>query len=279
MVARLKKIILIILATTFLALSVNLFLAPHNIAAGGLTGFAVILEAMLGLDRSVVVFVVNMIIIILAYVFLGKEVFFNTVIGAAYLPIIMGLIPHEMVLVDAMLSMIIGSVLFGLGVAILFHNQASSGGTSIPPLILKKYFDINPSIGLFLTDSFVVMLSLFVFELDSFFYAIISIFITSVTMSYLESGINKKKTVYILSEKSESIINYLLHEFKRGVTIIPVIGAYTKKETKMLMVTLSSKDYQRLISIVDEYDKKAFIITNTTTEVHGLGFTYESGSV
>lgn len=279
MAAWFKKIFFIVLAVTILSVSVNMFLGPHYIAAGGLTGLAIILEAVFGLDRSVVVFIVNMLIIALTYVFLGKEVFLNTAIGATLLPIIMGFIPHIMLIEDVMLSMIIGSVIFGIAVTILYNNQASSGGTSIPPLILEKYFNMNPSIGLFITDSIVVLLSLFVFELEAFFYAIFSIFITSVTMNYLKTGLNKKKTVYILSEKNDAILNDLLYEVKRGVTRIPVIGGYSQKEAEMLMVTLNSKDYQQLITTVDKFDQKAFIITTTVSDVHGLGFTYDSGSI
>lgn len=274
-----KKVFFIALSITILAISVNLFLAPHHIAAGGLTGLAIIIENLLHIDRSMVVLIGNLFVLILTFIFLGKEIFLNTVVGATLLPLIMGVIPHMTLLEDVMLSMIIGSVLFGVGVAILYMNNASSGGTAVPPLILKKYFNINPSIGLFITDSIVVILSLIVFDTESFFFAIFSIFITSATMRYIESGLNKKKVIYILSDNQQAILNDILNEVKRGITVIPTIGGYTKKKSEMLMVTLEAKDYQKMINIVDKHDKKAFIITSTVSDVHGLGFTYESGSV
>lgn len=257
----------------------NLFLAPHQIAAGGLTGLAVILETLTNIDRSIFVLSGNILVLVLAYIFLGKEIFFNTVIGAILLPLIMGLIPHITLINDIMLSMIAGSVLFGVGVAILYSNEASSGGTAIPPLILKKYFNINPSIGLFCTDSLVVLFSLFVFSTESFFFAIFSIFITSATMQYIESGMSKKKVVYILSEKTDLILDEILYGVSRGVTVIPVTGGYTGTEARMLMVTLNSKEYSQVIKIVEKFDKQAFVITSAVSEVHGLGFTYESGSI
>jgi len=279
MAAWIKKIFFIILSIIILTISVNLFLAPHHIAAGGLTGLAIILEELLHIDRSIIVLIGNLLVLVLTFIFLGKEFFLNTVVGATLLPIIMGVIPHVAVLGDVMLSMIIGSVLFGAGVAILYMNNASSGGTAVPPLILKKYFNINPSIGLFITDSVVVTLSLIVFDIESFFFAVFSIFITSATMRYIESGMNKKKVICILSDNQQVILNDILHEIKRGVTVIPVTGGYSKKQNEMLMVTLASKDYQKIISVVDKHDKKAFMITSTVSDVHGLGFTYESGSV
>jgi uncharacterized membrane-anchored protein YitT (DUF2179 family) len=90
---------------------------------------------------------------------------------------------------------------------------------------------------------------------------------------------NKKKMVYIISDKHEQITQDVLHEVKRGVTLIPSIGAFEKQNRPMLMVTLNSKNYQQLLTIVNKYDKEAFMITDTVSDVHGEGFTYESGSV
>jgi len=261
------------------AFCVNMFLGPHAIAAGGITGLAIILEDWFALGRSVTVLVANALILALALFLLGREVFFNTAIGAIFLPIFLHVIPREMLIADPMLSMVAGSVLFGVAVSILYANRASSGGTAVPPLIFKKYFNLNTSIGLFLSDGLVVLLSLFVFSVDSFFYAIFSILITSLTMSYIESGMNKKKMVYIISERSETITADILTKIGRGVTLVPIIGAYERAAKQMLMVTLDGKNYQDLLTIVGKHDKEAFMITDTVSDVHGKGFTYESGSV
>ena len=274
-----KKIASIVVAIVLISVCVNMFLGPHSIAAGGLTGLAIILEEWLGINRSTIVYIGNGLVIVLTFFFLGKEVFFNTVIGAGLLPVFIGIIPQYMLITDTMLSMVVGSALFGIAVSILYYNNASSGGTAVPPLILKKYFNINPSIGLFLTDGVVVILSLWVFDVDAFFFAVTSIFITSVAMNYIENGTNKKKMVYIISSFHEAITQDIMKEIGRGVTLIPSTGAFEKHERPMLMVTMDTKDYQKLLGIVDKYDKEAFMITDTVSDVHGKGFSYESGSV
>jgi len=276
MVKWIKKILYIEIAIVLVSIGINWFLGPHNIAAGGLTGLAIIFERLFNLDRFIVILIGNIIVLIITYVFLGREVFLNTVIGAGSLPFVIGLIPHKNLVSDPMLAMIVGSVIFGIGVAILYNNKASSGGTAVPPLIFKKYFNLNTAVGLFLTDGVVVTLCLFVFDVNTFFYAVLSIFITSVTMNYIETGINKKKMVYIISDKNELISNDILHELSRGVTIVPVIRAYKNDEMQMLLITLDMKDYHQLISIVNRYDEKAFIIADSVSDVHGHGFTYES---
>jgi len=274
-----KKLACIVFSIVLIAVCVNMFLGPHNIAAGGLTGLAIILEEWIGVTRTITVLIGNAIVLVLAFIFLGREIFFNTFIGAALLPVFIGIVPRFTLINDTMLSMVIGSAIFGIAVSILYQNKASSGGTGIPPLVLKKYFNLAPSIGLFITDGIVVLLCLFVFSIDAFFFAIASIFITSATMSYIENGISKKKLVYIISDFHQDITREILHKIGRGVTLIPSVGAYENTEKPMLLVTLNSKDYQQLLPIVDRFDKEAFMITDTVSDVHGEGFTYESGSV
>jgi len=274
-----KKLMFIVIAIVILSVCVNMFLAPHEIAAGGITGLSIILEEMYEIERSTVILISNIFVLIITYIFLGREVFLNTLIGSLLLPLFIGFTPHITLIQDPFLSMLFGSVLFGLAVSILYSNNASSGGTAVPPLILQKYFDMNPSIGLFLTDGIVVLLTIIVFSTDAFFLAISSIFVTSVTMNYIKTGIVKKKLVYIISDKKDLILEEILHTVNRGATLIPITGAYEKNNSEMLMVTISSKDYKQLIDIVNRYDERAFMITDTVSDVHGEGFTYETCSI
>jgi uncharacterized membrane-anchored protein YitT (DUF2179 family) len=275
----LRKLLYIAIAIVIMSVAVNMFLAPHSIAAGGFTGLAIILEELTGIDRSVSLLAGNAAILVITFIFLGREIFFNTFIGAMLLPLVIGVVPHIKLVEDTMLAMIAGSVLFGIAVSILYANKASSGGTAVPPLIFKKYFRLNTSAGLFFTDGAVVILNLLVFSVDSFFFAISSIFITMAAMSYIESGLNKKKLVYIISDMHESITNDVLHDIGRGVTIVPVVGAYNQAQMQMLMVTIDKRGYQKLLTVVNKHDPKAFMITDTVSDVHGKGWTYESGTV
>jgi len=276
---RIKKIVFIIIAIALIAVSVNLFLGPHSIAAGGITGLAIIFEKLFSFDRSITVLVANAIILASALIFLGKEAFLNSILGAAALPVFIQVIPQITVVEDTMLSMLAGSVIMAIAASILYANNASSGGTSLPPLIFKKYFKLNTSIGLLISDGIVVILSLIVFNTDAFFYAIFSISITAIAMGYIESGIRRRKMVYIISDKNEAIKDDIMTKLERGVTLIPVIGAYKRTEKEMIMVTMDTKNYRNLLDIVKSHDEGAFMITDTVSQVHGQGFTYNSGSV
>ena len=274
-----KKLIAIIFAIALLAVAVNMFMGPHDIAAGGLTGLAIILETGINVDRTTIVYIGNGIVILCAFIFLGKEVGLNTIIGAGLLPVFINIIPRYELVKDRMLAMIIGSVIFGIAVSILYKNKASSGGTAVPPLIMKKYFGLKPSIGMFATDGIVVVLSLIIFDTDSFFFALLSIFITMMVMGYVENGLTKRKRVQIISNKHEAIIADITAELGKSITLIPTIGSFAGEERPMLMVLLDASDYRKLVEIVDRHDLESFMVTDVVADVHGRGFTYGSGSV
>jgi len=279
MLKRIKRVIYIIFAIAVISVAVNMFLGPHSIAAGGITGLAIILDNVFQLDRSITILIANGVILISALIFLGKEVFFNSVLGAVLLPVFIQIIPQYTVVEDTMLSMFVGSALMAVSASILYANNASSGGTSLPPLILKKYLGLSPSIGLLISDGIIILLSLIVFNVEAFFYAIFSVSLTAVVMGYIESGVRKRKMVYIISDQNEAITGEIMTKLERGVTLVPVVGAYERKDKEMIMVTMDSKNYRDLLEIVKNHDENAFMITENVSVVHGKGFTYNSGSV
>jgi len=161
----------------------------------------------------------------------------------------------------------------------MYKNKASSGGTAVPPLIFKKFFGLKPSIGMFATDGVVVLLSLAVFDTESFFFAVLFIFITMMVMGYIENGLTKRKEIKIISPKHEEILADITKILGKSVTVLPAKGSYSGLSTPMLMLLIDASDYRTLIEIVGKYDKSAFLVTTVVTDVHGRGFTYGSGSV
>ena len=279
MLRRAKRVGCVLIAVALIAAAVNLFLGPHSIAAGGITGLSIVFETLFGLNRAITILAANAVILLAAIIFLGKEVFFNTIIGAAVLPFFVNIIPQHMLVEAPMLSMLTGSVIMAVAASLMYANHASSGGTTVPPLIFKKYFGLSTSIGLFFSDGSVILLSLIVFSFDAFLYAIFSITITALVMGFIESGLRKRKMVYIISEKSKEITQDILTKIDRGATLVPILGAYERTEREMIMVILDSKNYRDLVTIVNEHDEHAFMITENVSQVHGRGFTYDTGSV
>ena len=266
---------LLILAVLLLSLSINLFLGPHHIAAGGVSGLGILAEAAFSIDRSIVVLILNCFMLLLTIIFLGKTVFLNTLVGSLLFPLFLALVPEVMITSDRLLSVLFGSAIFGIGVAILYKIGASSGGTTIPPLILQKYWHINTSTGLLVTDSVIVLLTIFIFGVESFLFAILSIITTSIVMNYIETGVKRRKSILIFSQdKTIELKLELLKTVDRGITLFNVTGGKTQQENQMLMIVSSTSEYPKVMQIVDRIDPNSFVIVSNVAEVHGLGFTY-----
>lgn len=262
-------------ALFLLAASINLFLGPHHVAAGGVSGIGILLESALGWDRAAVIMVLNILMLILAYAFLGKGPFLKVLYGSFAFPVAIALVPEYMVAEDRLLSVIFGSAIFALGVAILYKNQSSSGGTTIPPLIFKKYFNLNPAIGLLATDAIVVSMNLFVFGFEEFLFAILSIVITSGVMTYIETGFNRKKSIMILSENHvNEIREAVFDKTARGATLLAAKGGYQQADKQVLLIVASDQEFMQIRQIIETIDPKAFVIVNNVSEVLGQGFSY-----
>lgn len=259
-----------------IAISVNTLFAPHNIAAGGVGGIAIIIRHAFGIEMALTSAIINIVLLAIGLYFLGKGFFVRTVIGAFMFPIFISIIPVFTLSEDVLLSVLFGSFLTAAGVQILYNLDASSGGTTIPPLILKKQFGINPSFGLLATDAAVVIFSLLVFGVESFMYSTLVIILTAIIMEYLAAGFSRKKSVFIISQEHDVISQEIIKRLGRGVTKIPAIGAYTKNNRELLMVVLNERDLNIMHEIVNRIDSQAFVVVQNVASVTGEGFTYHS---
>ena len=266
----LKKFPIVAVALAIMASAINMFLAPHHIAAGGVSGIGVLLESAVGIDRAIVVLVLNAAMLVLAFLFLGRPAFIKSVIGSLLLPLALAVVPEVMALEDRFLSVIVGSVLFAVAVAILYRIEASSGGTTIPPLILQKKTGLNTSIGLLMTDMVVVFFNIFVFGFESFVLAVISLVITSMVMTYIETGIKRNKAVMISgTAKAEEIREALTKTIRSKTSVMETIDAVSGSRETLLFAMIDNKDYPALIRLVDQLDEGAVIAAFNVAETHG----------
>lgn len=179
-----------------------------------------------------------------------------------------------MLVTDRFLAVVVGGIIFATGVAILYRIDASSGGTTVPPMILKKYFGLNPAQSLLLIDALVCIGNIFVAGWEAFILAIISLIITSMVMNYIAMGLDRKKAVYIMSNEKIVEIRERLDEHREnhGLTLFDVKGGYRDEQKQMLMVVTDNQTYGQLIRHVHQVDRNAFITTYNISEVHGGQF-------
>lgn len=261
--------LLFLVALEIVAVSINFFYGPINIAAGGTTGISILVDAVWGIERPITVFVVNVLMLIIAWIFLGKTTTRNIALGSLILPFLMEITPSFKVVESDLLAVIYGGALMGLGVSLLYRVNASSGGTTVFPMIFKKYFYIDPAVGLLAIDMIIIFLNIFVDGWNAFFLAAFSQLVTAITMNSIDIGFDKKYQVRIMSNEHLKQIREMLQKDYQGLTIYNVVGGFSDDQKQQLLIVVDRNEYGFLISKIHEIDPDAFIITSNVARVHG----------
>ena len=197
MIKEIKKTPMILLGLIFISIGVNWFLLPHDIAAAGVGSIGHLVEINFSINRSLTVWSINLTMLVMAALFLGKLVFIKSVIGSLLFPIILGFVPMFALLSSHFISLIIGSLLFSLGVYSLYSVGASNGGITIPPIIFNKYFRLSISKGLLLTNLIIIFFNYITFGLLETAFVILSIGISTLFITILT---NFKPVVHDLAK-------------------------------------------------------------------------------
>lgn len=266
------RYIVIVMALEIVAISINFFYAPAKVAAGGATGLAILINELVGFDRAATVLIVNLIMIVLAAVFLDRGTTARIAFGSIVLPVLLKVTPSFQVLQDRTFAVLVGGSIFAVGVALLHRIDASSGGTAVPPMIFKKYFRISPALSLLAIDTVVSLGNLVTQGLEALILALFSLVITAVVMNYIETGLDRRKMVYITTnDRIDDLKKYLL-DGDKGFTIMDVRGGYMGDGREMLMVVLDNHEYNHFLRGIHQVDPEAFTIAYDISEAHGGTF-------
>lgn len=259
------------------AISVEYFFLPNNLAAGGVTGLAIVINKFIpNINVSVITFIINMILFIVAFIFIGGNFGGKTLFATIGLSIIMWIIeeflsPYALTK-DLMIATIFGTFISAIGMAIVFNNNSSTGGTDILAKILNKFFHIDIGKALLIIDLFITLMAAIAFGLDLGFYSMLSVIGLGVTIDRIIDGFNTKKEILIMSSKVNEISNFILKELTRGCTYLKGVGAYTKKDINVIYTVLERKEFIKLKLFIKEIDPNAFISVREAYEVMGEGF-------
>lgn len=257
-------------------LSVSVFTAPANIAPGGATGAAILLQYLFGLPTGIGTILLNLPLLFLAFTRVGRGYFWRTLAGLTVSSVVIDLAAAVIPPFggERLLAALFGGVLSGAGVGLLYVRGASTGGTEIVAVLLRSRFP-QLSVGnlLLMADAAVIIVSAFVFgQLESALYAAITVFLTTQVMDRLVYGGKSAKFAVIVSEKAEEIAAAVLCDLARGVTKLQASGGYTGEPRAALLCAVSRGEIHRLRGVVKALDPAAFVIFATADEVFGNGF-------
>ena len=257
------------------SLGISLFLAPHTIVSGGVSGIAIILNRLFNFPMGLVVLVLNIPLFILGAVFLGNSFGIKSLYGAFVFSVFLDLTAGFKPVSDNMLlCAIFGGILLGIGFGAIFLSGATTGGTDILAALGNKAIRaIDIGKWFFIIDTLIIISGMaFIKNTESLLSGIIALMISSFVLDYIISGANTAKLVYIISDSSEEIAQEILNSLSRGVTGIKIKGMYTKSDRTMLMCAVKKFELQKLENIALKHDKNAFIILTGAHQITGEGF-------
>jgi len=281
MAKHLKDFFLLTLGTLIVSIGVYFFKFPNNFCTGGVSGISVILGAISpSLSAGSFVLIINIILLAVGFVFIGRNFGTKTVYCSLLLSlsvyILEKLFPISAPLTSQPILELVFAILFSaIGAAILFNLDASTGGTDIIAMIIKKYASINISKALFFADFIVVMLTALVFGIETWLFSLMGFAAKIMFVNYALESINLSKycTVITSPEYESSICDYITHELRKTATVSSsYTGAYLRDKKSVLLVALTQKQAFALKHFVKSLDEKSFIIINNTSEISGRGF-------
>lgn len=272
-----KEYILIAFGIILVAISVQYFFAPNNLAAGGVTGLAIVIRSFIpSINLGLITLVLDVILFTVSYIILGKEFGQRTVITGVFFSATLWFIGEFLSPVaitnDLIIASIFGAVISAFGMALIFNNNSTTGGSDIVAKIINKYTNINIGLSLLIVDILITILGVFRFGLDTGFYAILSVIMLGLAIDRFIDGFNSRKEIFIISDNNKKISKYILEELSRGCTYINGTGVYTNNEVKIIYTIIERNEFIKLKKFIQNNDFKAFISVRQSYEVIGEGF-------
>ncbi len=263
--AKYKEYLYLIIGLLIASLSFNLFLSPFHLAAGGVSGLALFFNTLFNINESLFIFIVNLFLLLLSYIFLGKDQTRKSFLGSLLFPLMISLtsgITNYLNFADLEMIVIaiIGGIMSGIGYGLIFKSGFTSGGTDILNQIMEKYLHISIGTSIIIVDGLITLAGIFIFGLNTMIYALITLILISIYNNKMLLGINSNKTLYIYSEKYFEITKYLHEELKYDSTDFNVQGGYTNKNQKLILTVIPAKDYYKIKLALKLIDPKIFII-------------------
>ena len=268
-----KNAALILLGLVFCTLGYNLFLIPNNIAAGGFTGIAQLINSGTGWPIGTIALVLNVPLFLFSMKSLGLRFGVRSLIATVLFSTMLNVLQLNFPVQDMLLATVYGGLFCGLGFGLILRGSATTGGTDmLASLIHRLVPAIRVSWGIFVIDGLVIIASAFVFDMMSAMYALIVTLICNIVIDFVLEGPNSSHSFFIISDKSDEIARRILEELDRGVTGLEGMGMYSGKEKRVLLCAVTRLETMRLRKIVFGVDPHAFLISSKAHDTYGEGF-------
>lgn len=271
------RMLYFILGIFLFSFAFNFFLLPNNLVFGGVSGLSIIFNKLFDINASLFVLIVNMSLLLISFPVLGIKKTMATVCGSILLPIILELtsLLTPYITFDEMelfMSVLIGGVISGTGLGLVYRSGYTTGGTDIICQILHKYIKVSMGKAMLVTDALIVASSILVFGLTKLLYAIVVLYIMTVMTDRVILGVGKSKAFYIVTDKTQEVKQFIIDKLEHGVTMLDAAGGYSKENQKVIFCVIPTRDYYYLKEGISEIDADSFFVVTDAYEVSGGEF-------
>ena len=277
MKSKLKNFSLLTISTLIMAVGIYFFKFANNFTFGGITGIAVLVAKFLPISASDFSFVVNILLLIIGWIVLGKsfaeKTAYSTILLSVSLSLLERIYPMSHPLTnEPLLELIFAILLPALGSAILFNIGASSGGTDVIAMILKKYTSVDIGKGLMISDLIFTLAGFLVFNVKTGLYSLFGLIMRSALIDNFIESFNRSKYFHVVTSNATCICDFIQNDLQRGATIVNATGAFTGDDKYIILTVLSPSQAVKLRNFIKEQDPKAFLLISNTSEIIGKGF-------
>lgn len=277
MKSKLKNFSLLTISTLIMAVGIYFFKFANNFTFGGITGIAVLVAKFLPISASDFSFVVNILLLIIGWIVLGKsfaeKTAYSTILLSVSLSLLERIYPMSHPLTnEPLLELIFAILLPALGSAILFNIGASSGGTDVIAMILKKYTSVDIGKGLMISDLIFTLAGFLVFNVKTGLYSLFGLIMRSALIDNFIESFNRSKYFHVVTSNAICICDFIQNDLQRGATIVNATGAFTGDDKYIILTVLSPSQAVKLRNFIKEQDPKAFLLVSNTSEIIGKGF-------
>ena len=270
--SRFKRYVMFMAGLMILGVSFNLFILPSEMVFG-VTGIAVMLNSLLGIDPSYLIFIFNMILLVASFVYLGKETTAYTIVGSILYPVFVALtssLTIDLGNTEPVVIALTGAALAGIADGLIYRAGFTTGGTSVLKQIVAKYGKKSMGQATLYVESVIVLCGVFTFGWQSFIYSTIALITISTITDKVMLGSSRYKSFQIITNKEKEIRQFILRQFNRGVAVIDNKSDELGKNKYVVFCTVQTKEYFLLKEAIKRIDKDASFIVTDTYEVNGL---------
>jgi uncharacterized membrane-anchored protein YitT (DUF2179 family) len=254
------------------------FLIPNNIAPGGLTGVATILNYLAGWPVGITSLVLNIPLFLFGYRTMGKIFAFRSLVATALFTILIDILPLGLVSEDPLLGTLFGGVVLGIGLGLILRGGATTGGSDmVARMVHRRFSFITVGMFLFALDFLVVLAAAVFIGGTQALYAMIDIYVCGRVIDAVMVGFGGNKACFVMTDAWQKITGRVLNEIERGCTLLEARGAYSGRSRPVVMCVMSRQEMTALKRIVQEEDEKAFMFITEAHEALGEGFSRLDG--